>query len=102
MGDNHHVYRRINQGLRQLYPKEMTRRQARHMNTLAGMVSGIVRSGKCHMKVMAKKAPNGSKVESRSKRFTRYVQHEQVDSYTGFFAYPPKSEGYRVIGLCYF
>lgn len=79
MGDNHQVYRRINQGLRQLYPKQMTGRQARHMNTLAGMVSGIVRSGKCQMKAMGKKAPDKSKVESRSKRFTRYVQNEQVD-----------------------
>ena len=62
MGDNHHVYRRISQGLRQLYPKQMTGHQARHMNTLAGMVGGIVRSGKCHMKAMAKKSPDRSKV----------------------------------------
>jgi hypothetical protein len=87
MGDNHHVYRRISQGLRQLYPKQMTGRQARHMNTLAGMVSGIVRSGKCHLKAIAKKAPDRSKVESRSKRFTRYVQNEQVDAQTYYLPF---------------
>lgn len=87
MGDNHHVYRRISQGLRQLYPKQMTGRQARHMNTLAGMISGIVRSGKCHLKAMAKKAPDRSKVESRSKRFTRYVQNKQVDAQTYYLPF---------------
>lgn len=87
MGDNHHVYRRISQGLRQLYPKQMTGRQARHMNTLAGMVNGIVRSRKCHLKAMAKKAPDRSKVESRSKRFTRYVQNKQVDAQTYYLPF---------------
>ena len=57
MGDNHHVYRRISESLRQIYPKRLTGNQARHMNTLAGMVSGIVRSGKSQLKAMAKKAP---------------------------------------------
>ncbi|MCZ7667396.1 MAG: hypothetical protein M5U34_09390 [Chloroflexi bacterium] len=56
MGDNHHVYRRIRNSLRQIYPKQLTGQQARHMNTLAGMVSGIVRSGKSHLRAMAKKS----------------------------------------------
>lgn len=87
MSDNHRVYRHISQGLRQLYPKQLTGRQARHLNTLAGMVSGIVRSGKSHMKAMAKKAPDSSKTESRIKRFTRYVQNKQVDSQTYYMPY---------------
>ncbi|MBE7531393.1 MAG: hypothetical protein HS099_16860 [Ardenticatenaceae bacterium] len=65
----------------------MTGRQARHLNTLAGMVSGIVRSGQCQMKAMGKKAPDKSKVESRSKRFTRYVQNEQVDAQTYYLPF---------------
>ena len=45
MGDNHHVYRRIRESLKQIYPQRLTGRQARHMNTLAGMIGGIVRGG---------------------------------------------------------
>ena len=84
MGDNHHVYRRISKSLRQIYPKRMTGRQARHMNTLAGMISGIVRSGKSQLKAMAKKAPDQSKTESRIKRFSRYLQNDDIDAQTYF------------------
>jgi hypothetical protein len=84
MGDNHRVYRRIIESLRQIYPQKLSGRQARHMNTLAGMVSGIVRSGKSQLKAMAKKAPDSSKVESRIKRFSRYLQNEEINAQTYF------------------
>lgn len=87
MGDNHHVYPRISESLRQIYPKRLTGRQVRHMNTLAGMVSGIVRSGKSQLKAMAKKAPDQSKVESRIKRFSRYLQNEGIDAETYFMPF---------------
>jgi len=87
MGDNHHVYRRIRESLMQVYPQRLTGRQARHMNTLAGMVSGMVRSGKSQLKAMAKKAPDKSKAESRIKRFTRYLQNEHVDAQTYFIPF---------------
>lgn len=38
MGDNHRLYRHIRKSLMQIYPKQRTGRQARHLNTLAGMV----------------------------------------------------------------
>ena len=87
MGDNHHVYRRIRESLRQIYPKRLTGRQARHLNTLAGRVSGIVRSGKSHLKAMAKKAPDQSKVESRIKRFSRCLQNDGIDAETFFIPF---------------
>lgn len=87
MGDNHRVYRRIIKSLRQIYPQKLSGRQARHMNTLAGMVSGIVRSGKSQLKAMAKKAPDSSKVESRIKRFSRYLQNEDIDAQTYFMPF---------------
>lgn len=87
MGDNHHVYRRIRESLRQIYPKRLTGRQARHMNTLAGMVSGMVRSGKSQLKAMAKKAPDQSKVESRIKRFSRCLQNDGIDVETYFIPF---------------
>lgn len=87
MGDNHRVYGRIRESLRQIYPKRLTGRQARHLNTLAGMVSGIVRSGKSQLKAMAKKAPDHSKVESRIKRFSRCLQNEGIDAETYFLPF---------------
>ena len=87
MGDNHRVYRRIIKSLRQIYPQKLSGRQARHMNTLAGMVSGIVRSGKSQLKAMAKKAPDSSKVESRIKRISRYLQNENIDAQTYFMPF---------------
>ncbi|MCB8953073.1 MAG: IS4 family transposase [Ardenticatenales bacterium] len=54
------------------------------MNTLAGMISGIVRSGKSQLKAMAKKAPDQSKTESRIKRFSRYLQNDDIDAQTYF------------------
>jgi hypothetical protein len=57
------------------------------MNTLAGMMSGIVRSGKSQLRAMAKKAPDKSKVESRIKRFSRYLQNETIDAQTYFMPF---------------
>lgn len=87
MGDNHRVYRRIRKSLMQIYPRRLSGRQARHMNTLAGMMSGIVRSGKSQLRAMAKKAPDKSKVESRIKRFSRYLQNETIDAQTYFMPF---------------
>jgi len=87
MSDNYHVYRLISKRLRQIYPKQMTGRQARHMNTLAGMISGIVRSGKSQLRAMAKKVPDRSKVESRIKRFSRYLKNENIDAETYFMPF---------------
>jgi hypothetical protein len=69
MSDNRRVYRRIKQGLLQLYPKQLTGNQARHLNTLTGMMTGIVQSKRCHFELMAAKAPDQSQVASRIKRF---------------------------------
>ena len=88
MGDNHHLYRHIRKSLMQIYPKQLTGRQAQHMNTLSGMISGIVRSGKSQMRAMSKTAPDRrSKVESRIKRFTRFTQNESVDTTTYFMPF---------------
>lgn len=78
MSDNRRVYRGIKEGLLQLYPKQLTGNQARHLNTLTGMMTGIVQSKKCHFEVMASKTPGPSKVTSRAKRFSRYTQNEGI------------------------
>jgi hypothetical protein len=87
MSDNRRVYRRIKTALRQLAPKEITGNQARHLNTLAGMVAGIVQSKRCHYRAIAKKAPDGNKVESRIKKIARYVKNERIDTETYFLPF---------------
>lgn len=87
MSDNRQVYRRIKQGLLQLYPKQLTGNQARHLNTLTGMMTGIVQSKCCHFELMAAKAPDESQVSSRVKRFSRYTQNEDIDQETYFMPF---------------
>lgn len=87
MSDNRKVYRRIKQGLVQLYPKQLTGNQVRHLNTLTGMMTGIVQSKRCHFETMAVKAPDRSKVASRAKRFSRYTQNEGIDRETYYMPF---------------
>lgn len=87
MSDNRRVYRRIMSSLRQLYPQRLTGNQARHLNTMAGMITGIVQSKRCHFEAMARKAPDHSKPDSRAKRFTRFVQNDKVDVATFFLPF---------------
>ena len=79
MSDNHRVYRSIKQGLMQLYPKQLSCSQARHLNILTGMITGIVQGKKCQFESMAGKVPDKSKVSSRVKKFSRYTQNERIE-----------------------
>ena len=87
MSDNHRVYRQVTISLRKLYPQRITGNQARHLNTLAGMITGIVQSKSCHFEAMARKAPDRSKPESRVKRFSRLVKNEKVDVATYYLPF---------------
>ncbi len=87
MSDNRQVYRRIKEGLLQLYPKQLTGNQARHLNTLTGMMTGIVQGKRCHFETMAAKSPGPSKVSSRVKRFSRYTQNERIDRETYYMPF---------------
>lgn len=87
MSDALVTYRRIKTSLKQLYPKQLNGHQIRHLDTLSGMISGIVLNKRCHLEAMARKAPDQSKVESRVKRFSRCIQNEQVDQETYFLPF---------------
>jgi len=80
MGDNLRRYRAIKTALRQLYPKTVKGNQARHMDTLAALISGIVGSRRVSLPEVASKVPDGTKRESRVKRFARWVQNERIDA----------------------
>ena len=73
--------------LKQFYPSEPKGNLARHLNTLAWLVSGIVGSKRTNYPEIAKKSPDGNKPVSREKRFSRWVNNERVDFETYFTPY---------------
>ena len=87
MSDSRRVYRAIRQALKQLYPREPQGNLARHLNTLAGMVTGIVLGKSCQLPTLASKAPDDTLAESRSKRFSRWLQNETVTAETYFLPF---------------
>jgi hypothetical protein len=87
MSDNLRRYCAIQSGLKQLLPTEPTGNQARHLNTLAALVSGIIGSRKVQSPAIASKVPDGQKRESRSKRFARFLQNKHVTPDAFFLPY---------------
>src|SRR5579859_640905 len=78
MSDSRRVYRAICQAMKQLYPNAPQGNLARHLNTLAGKVTGIVLGKSCQLPILAAKVPDDTPAESRSKRFSRWLQNEAV------------------------
>jgi hypothetical protein len=76
--DNLRQYRAIRDALRQAYPGELHGRGARHLTTLAALISGIVASKRTQLPKVAAKGPNGTKPESRGKRFARWLDNERI------------------------
>jgi hypothetical protein len=78
MSDNRRVYRTISLTLKQLFPFKPQGNFARHVNTLAGMVTGIVQGKSSQLPSIARHAPDGTKAESRVKRYSRWLQNERT------------------------
>lgn len=73
MSDNHRRYRSIRTALAQMYFKEPRGYSAKQLNVLAALISGIVGSRRTNYPQIASKVPDHTKVESRVKRFSRYI-----------------------------
>ena len=78
MSDNLRRYRAICQALTQAYPTPPTGHFARHLHTLAALISGIVAGKSTQLPHIATKVPNGRKPESRVKRFARWLDNERI------------------------
>jgi hypothetical protein len=87
MSDNRRVYSTIKKAMKQLYPSEPKGNQARMLNTLAGMVSGIVLGKSCQLPTIARKAPDHAKADSRIKRYSRWVQNKHIDNQVYYLPY---------------
>jgi hypothetical protein len=78
MSDNLRRYRAIRDALIQWYPGQPTGTVARHLTTLAALISGIVGSKSTHLPQIAAHVPNGTQPESRVKRFARWVDNAHI------------------------
>jgi len=88
MSDNLKRYRAIMDGLKQLYPHQLTGRQMQHMQVLAAFINGIVGSQHSHLSAIARKLPTGTQRQSRIMRLSRWLKNKTVtqDSYFAPFA----------------
>jgi hypothetical protein len=73
MSDNHQRYRSIRMALSQMYATEPKGLDVKHLNVLACLISGIVGSHSTNYPKIASKVPDRTKLESRVKRYSRYV-----------------------------
>jgi hypothetical protein len=87
MSDNLRRYRAIRDALRQGYGGKPTGNVARHLNTLAALISGIVASKSTQLPKIAPQVPDGTKPESRVKRFARWVGNDRITEDVYFLPY---------------
>jgi len=78
MSDSRRVHRAIKTKLKQLYPEKPQGNVARHLETLAFMISGIILSQSCQLPKIASKVPGEVHPESRVKQLSRWVQNERI------------------------
>jgi hypothetical protein len=78
MSDNQCRYRAIKNAMKQLYPTEPKGNTARHLQTLAAMMSGIVGSKRTNLPAVAGQVPDGTKRESRVKKYYRWLTNERI------------------------
>jgi hypothetical protein len=78
MSDNLRRYHAIRNALKQTHPAQPQGNLARHLNTLAALLSGIVGSKSTQLPHIAAKVPNGTKPESRVKRFARWFDNDYI------------------------
>jgi hypothetical protein len=87
MSDNLRRYRAIQDALIQCYPGQPTGAVARHLMTLAALISGIVGSKSTQLPKIAAHIPDHTKPESRGKRLARWVHNDKITAEVYFVPY---------------
>src|ERR1700675_2506662 len=87
MSDNLRPYHAIRNALTQGYPVQPTGNLARHLNTLAALISGIVGSKSTQLPNVAAHVPHGTKPESRVKHFARWFDNAHILEEVYFLPY---------------
>jgi hypothetical protein len=76
--DNLRRYRAIREALIQGYQGELHGRGVQRLTTLAALISGMVGGKSTQLPHIATKDPDGTKPESRVKRFTRWLDNDRI------------------------
>lgn len=87
MSDNLRVYRAVHHALHQLFPTEPKGDFARHLTTLAMLITGLVQSQKSQLPAIARKVPDGNRPPSRVKRLTRWLKNGRITLEAFFLPY---------------
>ena len=87
MRDNLRRYRAIRNALTQAYPTPPTGNFARHLQTLAALISGIVGRQSPPLPPIATQGPEDPKPESRVKRFARWLDNDHMLEEAYFLPY---------------
>ena len=98
MSDNITRYRQVRNALESLYPTQPQGNLARHLDTLAAMISGIVGSKSVQLPQIAAKTPLGVKVASIEKRIKRWLTNENTEK--AVFYLPYAQALLDSLGLC--
>jgi hypothetical protein len=88
----------IHSSVRKFFPDNLKASHARHLNTLAALVCGIIRSQNVHLPQITRKVPGGSagyahwasKSASRTKLFYRWMKNEKVTHEICFLPFAQK------------
>jgi hypothetical protein len=87
MSDNLRQYRAIRDAILQGYPGQPQGQRARHLVTLAALISGIVASKRTQLPHIEVKVPDGTQAQSRVKRFARWLDNDTVTEEVYFLPY---------------
>jgi hypothetical protein len=78
MSDSRQVHQAVQTALKRLYPEEPRGNLARHLNTLASLITGIVLSKSSQLPKIAAKVPGQIQDDSQTKQFSRWAQNEWI------------------------
>ena len=87
MSDNLRRYRAIRAALTQTSPTPPTGNVARHLHTLAALISGMVGGTSPQLPHIAAKVPEGTTPESRVKRCARWLDNDRIVEERSFRPY---------------
>ena len=79
MCDNMRRFRSIKTGLMKLLPSKPTGNYARHLQTMAFIINGIIASQSCNLPKIASKVADLRKPESRVRSFGGWVSNKKID-----------------------
>lgn len=87
MSDNRTRYCAIKNALESLRPTELKGNQARHLDTLAMLIAGVIGAKKCYLPGIAEKVPTQTKPISTVRRMERFLDNDAIDTKKYYLPY---------------